>query len=301
MVISPDDSIDDNNINEYDVVERDDLLFYGKDKWNVSKDRSTNKDANYDKSHNFVHANRFSNLNINENIEVANDEPYDCNPSTNNISNTQLINTNKSRPHVVTQEYPEGNFIKTPIRPGVNPFNIAVKDGKTTVVFSTSIAKRINNREFNKEYRNGTVRIRRFHGARAKQMKHYVLPTLVDESPQVVVLQCGGNDLPTTKMNPTPVETIAKYIVDTAKICENHGATQILISGIITRKKQAYMEKRRRDLNNLLQDMCYDFGYIYIDNDNIKLEHLFVDGVHLDRDGSDILACNLLHSLNNVF
>ena len=78
------------------------------------------------------------------------------------------------------------------------------------------------------------------------------------------MLQCGGNDLPTTKVNPTPVETIAKYIVDTAKICENHGAAQILISGIITRKKQAYMEKRRIDLNNLLQDMCYDLGYIYI-------------------------------------
>ena len=201
---------------------------------------------------------------------------------------------------MVTQEYPESNFVRKAIRPGVNPYNVAVRDGKNTVIFSTSITKGINLREFNKEYRNGTATFRRFHAAKVKQIKHYVIPTLEDDRPKVVVLQCGGNDLPTSKVNPTPVETIANYIIDTAKICENYGASQILISGIITRKQAGYMEKRRMDLNKILQDMCYDLGYIYIDNDNIKHEHLY-DGVHLNRDGSFILACNLLHSLNNVF
>ena len=178
---------------------------------------------------------------------------------------------------------------------------LAVKDGKSTVVFSTSITKGINQWEFNKSYLGGTAIFRRFHGAKAKQIKHYVIPTLIEECPKVVVLQCGGNDLPTRKLNPTTVESIAKDIIDTGKLCENHGAEQILISGIIARNKHEYMEKRRNDLNELLKDMCFDLGFIYIDNDNIQHEHLYTDGVHLNHDGSYILSNNLLHSLNNVF
>ena len=60
------------------------------------------------------------------------------------------------------------------------------------------------------------------------------------------------------------------------------------------------MERRRTELNRLLKEMCYDLGFIFIDNDNIMLEHLY-DGVHLNHDGSDILAINFLHALNNVF
>ena len=60
------------------------------------------------------------------------------------------------------------------------------------------------------------------------------------------------------------------------------------------------MERRRTKLNNILKEMCYDLGFIYIDNDNIGHEHLY-DGVHLNRDGSDILGNNFLHSLNNVY
>ena len=98
-----------------------------------------------------------------------------------------------------------------------------------------------------------------------------------------------------------PVETMASDIIDAAKICENHGAEHVLVSSIIMRNKHDYMEKRRRELNIILRDMCYDLGFIFVDNENIGHEHLFNDGVHLNRDGSAVLSSNILHSLNNIF
>ena len=190
--------------------------------------------------------------------------------------------------------------MKIPVKPGNNQYNEAVKDGKTTVIFSTSITKGITVRDFNNEYKIGTARFRRFPGAKTKQIKHYILPTLVDECPQVVLLQCGGNDLPTTKANPKPVEDIANEIMDTAKTCENHGVETILISSVITRK-QGYMDRRRREINTLLKDMCVELGYFFINNDNIDHQHLCRDGVHLTNEGSDILGLNYLHSLNNIY
>ena len=103
----------------------------------------------------------------------------------------------------------------------------------------------------------------------------WTIPTLLEESPKIVLVQCGGNDLQTVKANPMPVETIANDIIDAAKICENHGAEHVLVSSIIMRNQHDYMEKRRNELNIILRDMCYDLGFIFVDNENIGHEHLF--------------------------
>ena len=282
----------------------DEELLGNTTEWLTNNKRSSNNKHNesvnnYNKLKRFEHPNRFNALQdkasevFENNCDVVDHTIYhNTQPSQNHKRN--------SRPHIITQRYPENNFIKMPIRPGANTYNQAVKDGKKAVVY-TSITKGINVRDFNNSYKIGTAIIRRFHSAKARHVKHYVTPTLIEESPQVVLLQCGGNDLQTIKLNPTPVETIANDIIETGKFCENHGAEHILISGIIKRNKQPYIERRRRQINNILKDMCFDLGYIYIDNENIEIEHLFNDGVHLNPDGSDILSGNLLHSLNNIY
>ena len=66
---------------------------------------------------------------------------------------------------------------------------------------------------FNENYLMGIAKIQRFHEAKARHIKHYVLPTLVQEQPKVVLLQFGENDLPTKKADPTPVEKIANEII----------------------------------------------------------------------------------------
>ena len=51
---------------------------------------------------------------------------------------------------------------------------------------------------------------------KAKTIIHHVIPALIDEKPEVVVIAAGGgNDLPSSKDNPCPVIDIAKYIIDT--------------------------------------------------------------------------------------
>ena len=59
------------------------------------------------------------------------------------------------------------------------------------------------------------------------------------------------------------------------------------------------METRRREINNLLKDLCHENGYFFIDNDLIKRDNLY-DGVHLNEEGSVILANNILHALDSL-
>ena len=269
IIVSADESL--SVTDDYTMIEKDDVCHSNPNNWinnDTNRDLSPNKQRMHiSKKHeiNFEHTNRFNGLadesntqnnnQLNALYDIADKTIHEVRPSDS--INHLLQSKNICRPEVVTQHYPENNFTRKPIRPGQQAYNEAVRCGKPTVIFSTSITKGINLREFNKVYNTGNARFTRFHGAKAKYMQHYVLPTLIEENPQVVVVQCSGNDLPTSKANPTPVIDIANTIIKTAKTCEYYGANQVLICGVITRKR-GYMERRRIELNNLLKDMCYD-------------------------------------------
>ena len=162
------------------------------------------------------------------------------------------------------------------------------------------MTKGINVRQFNESYAAGTARFRRFHGAKAFLVKHYMGIHLLDETPEVVLFHVGGNDLPTKKNDPTSIESIANTIIEAGQKCIDCGVEKVLISGVITRKV-FYQDKRRHALNILLKSMCDANGFFFIDNENITQDYLFNDGVHLETHGSMLFKNNLLNALNNLF
>ena len=156
-------------------------------------------------------------------------------------------------------------------------------------------------REFNDYFDGeGFVSFRRFHGGKARHIKQYLATHLEEVAPKTVVIQTGGNDLPTPRQNPMPVETIAQDIIESGEICKYYGVENVLISGVPTRSK-SYIQTRCHDLNNILQEMCKQNGFTYIDNTNIDLTHLQEDGVHLTNEGSNTLANNYLFYLNSLY
>ena len=54
-------------------------------------------------------------------------------------------------------------------------------------------------------------------------------------------------------------------------------------------------------VNNILQDKCATHQLRFTDNSNIKNEHLWKDGLHLNRSGKDLLMNNFLRGLKNFF
>ena len=115
-----------------------------------------------------------------------------------------------------------------------------------------------------------------------------------------MVVQCGGNDLPTPRNNPVPVEQIAEHIIECGDICRNHGVRDVLIGGVPTRAKN-YLQERCVELNVVLKRMCEERNYTFIDNSNINSSHLHNDGVHLSNEGSELLLSNYLFYLNSIF
>ena len=73
----------------------------------------------------------------------------------------------------------------------------------------------------------------------------------------------------------------------------------VLVSNAIIniRRSSAFISA----VNNILQVKYATNQFYFIDNSNTKKEHLWKDGLHLNRSGKDLLMNNILRSLNNIF
>ena len=96
----------------------------------------------------------------------------------------------------------------------------------------SSYIKRIKQNDFNKELRHGKAFFRSFSGANAKQLRHYVIPTLIDDKLEAIVIHVGTNDI----LNHTNHEDITRSIINIGLDCKNNGVNEVLISSILVKK-----------------------------------------------------------------
>ena len=186
------------------------------------------------------------------------------------------------------------------LRPGPRPYNEVVQKGPETIIFSTSITKGINRNDLSERYEGeGQLSFRRFPGAKASHIKDYMPTHLAEIKPETVIIQAGGNDLPTPRSNPVPVEEISKVIMECGLLSRSYGVKNVLVSGVLPRK-QYYTHSRCKELNKILQEQCRANGFVYIDNSNIDVSHLY-DGVHLNQEGSVLLRDSYLLELNGLY
>ena len=108
------------------------------------------------------------------------------------------------RPPVVINKKPENqhNFQRVKHH-AVNDGNIRHEESrlgnrrksKRIIMYSDSIPKGIRIREFNRSITNATARLKSFPGAASKELTHYVVPTLQEESFSLALIHIGINDI----------------------------------------------------------------------------------------------------------
>ena len=81
------------------------------------------------------------------------------------------------------------------IIPGNTKYNEAVHFGRKAYVLGTSLVKGMRRNEFNSYLKKCNTRFRPFIGATTKRMEIYVKPIIYDDTPDVVILHIGCNDI----------------------------------------------------------------------------------------------------------
>ena len=127
-----------------------------------------------------------------------------------------------------------------------------------------------------------------------KELKHNIqLPIQID-TPDIVVTHGGCKDVsPRQNQEKLTEEEIAKEIYRIGSYCQDKGANEIIISGLICRKGQ-YHNSRVSKVKDYFQKCCFENRFYFIDNPKIRSGHLFRDGLHLLENGKVILADNFI-------
>ena len=142
-------------------------------------------------------------------------------------SNVNAINANKRPDICITEKYIK-NFTSNTV-PGNSTYSGITKHGRKIWVFGDSHIKRIKWNGFNKEIRHDKTFFRSFSGANATQLRHYIIPTLVDDKLDAIVIHVGTNDI----LNHANHENIAHSITNIGLDCKNNGVNEVLISSIL--------------------------------------------------------------------
>ena len=155
------------------------------------------------------------------------------------------------------------------------------------------MVKGIRMKEVNSQLRNSFAKLRSFLGATLKHLKYYIVPGLIDETPDRIILYGGCNDV--NNKNSTPEKT-ANEIADMAILCRDYGVNDVFISVMICRRGKFLNGKVKR-----MKQICEENGYFFIDNSNIEIRDLLKDGIHLLESGKAKLAENFIHFLNSSY
>ena len=157
---------------------------------------------------------------------------------------------------------------------------------------SSSICSRIKMRNFSKSITNGFAYRNAFHGCVPKQMLHYCTYNLENDRPDVVIIHVGSNALGRDVNS-----TIANDIIDIVTMCQKYGVNEVFVSEITYRPK---FENDINEINNILHGKSLLHNFQVISNSNINGMHLWIDNLHLNDHGTNILTSNYTRAINGV-
>ena len=199
----------------------------------------------------------------------------------NNFHNLQYMSNNNQQSDVI------------PVVPGTQLYSSVVGGSRKATVFSTSMTRDFDMIGFRRPCKSD-VNLHKYNGKKARHFKTYVTAHLPEDKPDDVIIQCGGNDLPTK----ASVREIANEIIETGIVCRTMGVHRVMISSILPRG-DFHLQLKRQELNQLLESLCEINKFIFIKNKTMVLSrHLDHDGVHLNDEGTKLLQETFVRCLN---
>ena len=242
-------------------------------------------------------SNQFERLSVEDDDDhIITDNDTDSNTRTRSQpqANSSSHNQQRRRPIICCTESHLNNF--QPIRPGRSTYARAARDGRKVLVLSDSMCQRIRKHEFNNFLKNGAAKIKCYPGDTPNHLHNNVIPHLIEECPNTLVIHAGTNSLQDNTRSP---EQISDEVLSIGATARKLGVESIIVTGLIIRKNGRDIDNKRRKVNEHLRSKSSNNNFTYVSNNNISMNDICGDRIHLEESGSVKLANNILSALNN--
>ena len=119
------------------------------------------------------------------------------------------------------------------VKPGAVTYSEAVQQKKKVAITCDTMPKSINLSEIKRKLGRKTIVYRKtFPGVNSVHMNHHIIPTLLEDKPDIVIVHVGINDL----LNRFNQDQIIKNIQQMCITCKNFNVNQVIISRMVSCK-----------------------------------------------------------------
>ena len=125
-----------------------------------------------------------------------------------------------------------------------------------------------------------------FSGATVEDMLYYARPT-IRKQPDLIILHAGTNELIKKKTANNIASDIVKLELELKT--ENN---EVMVSSLICRNDD--LHQKGKQVNIILKEECASYDILFIEHSNILKKHLNGSGIHLNYQGTVILANNFV-------
>ena len=228
-------------------------------------------------------------------IIVIEDATYTRKRDTKNLQKAS------KRPLVVTNKHPENQdvFSSSKLSAGMKTYvgTIRSKEKKKSYIIGDSHLNRIRKDKFKDSTPKARVYVESFSGPNTNQLDYYVVPLLVDEKPDNVVIHIGSNDITKFNYNNVNAEELTHRIINIGLKCRSYGLSNIAVFSIL--KRSIFnINQVIYQVNNILKRLCRINDFSYICNDLVNDNYLWKDGFHPANEGSSPLTNYFINYLN---
>ena len=162
---------------------------------------------------------------------------------------------------------------------------------KKVTITGDSMLNGINERGLSKHQK---VKVKNFSGGTGETIVEN-LDNLIDDKPDCLIIHAGTNDI-TKGIN--TLNCAKKILKKVKQVSPN---TKVVFSSLITRKDKKDLDKKVVEVNGRLKNFCSQKNIDFIENTNLKEEHLGNKKLHLNKRGNTVFASNLLKYLRSAF
>ena len=130
----------------------------------------------------------------------------------------------------------------------------------------------------------------------SKELAHYVMPTLKEESFHTALIHVWINDI-LRDQSELKRQLVLQNIMKIAHQCKDHGVKEIILSSVVaTGRVNADVIIH---FNESLKNLCRANGFCFINNNNILERNLYKDRLHLLEAGKGIVVNNSINGIND--
>ena len=119
----------------------------------------------------------------------------------------------------------------------------------------------IRKNEFNSCLKNCNTRFRPFIGATIKQIETYVKPIIQDDTPDVVILNTGYNDISNKNMS---ANDTTNGIINIGRYCKEYNVSNVTISSLIYRCQKHLQHNVNAVNTTMLINRCKNYDYFVL-------------------------------------